>query len=136
MKAVDFVVELSEKILFIEVKDPGHPSATPANSAGFVRKFQAGEIDSDLVRKYRDSFLYEWAAEHLGKPVDYLVLVAIDRLDSAMLLTRTEALQRCLPVEGPRNGVWARKIVERCFVYNIDKWNQHLPQYPVRRRGA
>ncbi len=55
MKAVDFIIELADKILFIEFKDPEHPRARPAAQAAFVKEFQNGEIDSSLVIKYRDS---------------------------------------------------------------------------------
>ena len=37
-------------------------------------------IDEDLKYKYRDSFLYEWAAGRVDKPVDYLILIALDSL--------------------------------------------------------
>jgi hypothetical protein len=136
MKAVDFIVELEDRILFIEFKDPENPRARPAARATFVKEFQSGEIDSDLTVKYRDSFLYEWAAGRLNKPVHYLVLVAITSMDAAMLLNRTDALKRQLPFDGPANGAWLRKIAEQCLVFNIDAWNRYLPNFSVTRVGT
>ena len=135
MKAVDFVVELPDRILFIEVKDPENPAATCADQAEFISRFQSGEIDRDLALKYRDSFLYEWAASRLAKPIHYFVLVAIAAMDAAMLLSRTDALKRQLPFDGPGSGAWTRRIATQCVVLNIDAWNQYLPSFPVKRLG-
>lgn len=136
MKAVDFIVELSDRILFVEIKDPERPGARGVRRGEFVRGFQVGEIDRDLARKYRDSFLYEWAAQRLAKPVHYLVLVAISTLDDAMLLVRTEALKRELPFDGPSNGTWTRRLAEGCVVLNLAAWNKHMAEFAVNRRGA
>ena len=58
-------------------------------------------MDEDLKYKYRDSFLYEWASGNTGRPIHYLVIVAIEGLSDAELLTRTDALNRKLPSQGP-----------------------------------
>ena len=133
MKAVDFVVEESDRVLFVEFKDPDHPRADPDAKEAFLQKLQTGDKDDDLVRKYRDSFIYRWAEDTDEKPIVYFVLVAASRLDEAMLLARTEELKRKLPVEGPASGAWQRQIVAGCSVFNLETWNKHLPQYPVTR---
>jgi hypothetical protein len=133
MKAVDFIVELSDRYLFIEFKDPEHPQSKQKDRAKFVSKFLTGNIDDDLKYKCRDTFLYEWAAERTGKPIYYYVLVAIDTLTPAELLTRTDDLRRKVPVDGPASGVWQRKIIAGCAVFNIATWNANLPTYSVSR---
>ena len=136
MKAVDFIVELPDRLFFIEFKDPEHPDATASNRAQFINRFTSGQLDEDLKYKYRDTFLYQWASEKLNKPVCYLVLVAISGLTDAELLTRTEDLKRKLPLEGPASGTWKRKIAAGCGVFNIEAWNKHLPDYPITRIRA
>jgi len=136
MKAVDFIVEETDRILFVEIKDPEQPGAPGIRRDNFVHRFQVGDLDRDLARKYRDSFLYEWAAQRLGKPVHYLVLVAISALDAAMLLARTDALKRELPFDGPSNGTWTRRLAEGCVVFNLATWNKHMTGFAVNRRGA
>ena len=106
MKAVDFVVELTDHYLFVEMKDPQHPRATPSSRTEFVGKLRSGGLDEDLKYKYRDSFLYEWASRRADKPIDYRVLIALNTLDEAQLLTRTEALARSLPQLGPHGRAW------------------------------
>ncbi len=133
MKAVDFIVERSDCYLFIEFKDPQHPKAKEKDQRKFVQEFQSGQLDEDLKYKYRDSFLYEWAAGRADKPVDYLVLVALKSLTAAELIARTDELKRKLPLQGPQSGSWTRPIVRGCAVFNIASWNMRFPNYPVRR---
>ena len=133
MKAVDFVLELADRYLFIELKDPQHSRATPGDRNAFIRKLRSGELDGDLKYKYRDSFLHEWAAGRADKPIDYLVLIDEDALDAAQLANRTSSLQRQLPLLGPPGRPWIRPVVRFCAVFNLGSWNRHFPGYPVRR---
>ena len=136
MKAVDFILELADRYLYIEVKDPRHPRATDQARNAFIEKLHSGQLDEDLKYKYRDSFLYEWAAGRADKPVHYLVLIAVDALDDAQLAHRTSALERKLPLRGPRRpdgGPWTRPLVGFCGVFNLASWNRRFPAFPVRR---
>lgn len=135
MKAVDFIVEEADRFLFIEIKDPESQLSTVANREQFSQDFFSGKIDESLKYKYRDSFLYEWAAKRLVKPVFYAVLIAIQALTEADLLARTDDLKRKLPLSGPSSGDWKRHIVAGCAVFNIETWNKNLPQYPIERIG-
>ena len=133
MKAVDFIVEEADRILFIELKDPEHPHARKKKGKMFIDEFLSGDLDEDLKYKYRDSFLYQWASGDIAKPIHYWVIVAIDDLTEADLLARTEDLKRKLPLNGPVTGGWKRPIVKGCTVFNLRTWNRTLPRYPVSR---
>lgn len=133
LKAVDFIVELIDKILFVEIKDYQHPDSSQANRDNDIANFSSGKIDSDLAQKYRDTFLYEWACENLKKPIYYYVLIGIDSMTEADLLTRSDALKRFLPQNGPKSGVWKKTIVKDCMVFNIATWNKHLSEYECLR---
>ena len=133
MKAVDFIVELPDRYLFLEFKDPQHPSAQQQSRDKFMQEFKGGTLDEDLKYKYRDSFLYQWATGRECKPVHYFVLIADDALTDVELTVRTDALARKLPLTGPGSGLWTKKIVNSCAVFNIESWNRLVPQYPVVR---
>ena len=133
MKAVDFVVEEPDRVLFIEFKDPDHHIADPDAREVFLQELLMGNKDDDLVRKYRDSFIYRWAEGVDEKTIVYFVLIAANCLDEAQLLAITEGLKRKLPVRGPASGAWKRQIVAECGVFNIETWNRHLSLYPVIR---
>jgi len=135
LKAVDRILDLPERIYFVEVKDPEVPGAEEhKNSNRFFQSFLAGNLTSDLAAKFRDSFLYEWACDRVGKPISYFVIVASGNLDAAQLLTRSDDLKRRLPVGTPAN--WIRPIAYDCHVVNVAKWNELFPQYPLSRDSA
>ena len=67
MKAVDFNVERTDSYLFIEFKDPQDPRAKAQARKEFSRNFKRGKLDEDFKYKYRDTFLYEWAAGRVEK---------------------------------------------------------------------
>ncbi len=136
MKAVDFIVELDDRILFIECKDPDNPKAPEKDRQAFLAELLSGKLDADLKTKYRDSFLYEWGCGRVTKPIYYLVLIAACVLTEADLLARTDALRRQIPVLGPGNKPWKKPLVAGCAVMNIETWNKKLPHFPVTRRSA
>lgn len=133
MKGVDYIVELADHYQYIEIKDPQDPQSPPSVAASYSRRFTSAQIDNDFVHKYRDTFLYEWASGRADKPIDYLMLIAIDTLTAAHLRNRQREMQRKLPLTGPASHQWTRPIVRSCSVFNIAAWNRHLPNCPVQR---
>ena len=131
MKAVDFVIELDDRYLFIEFKDPENPNIPTQHRAAAIQNLQTSEFDEDLKYKFRDTFLYEWAAGRADKPVDYYVLIDVN--DRSLLSRRLDLLERNLPQKPPRSGAWIELIVHRCGVFNIADWNAEFPDYQVRR---
>jgi hypothetical protein len=136
MKAVDFIVELKDRTLFVEIKDPDHPSARNESREAFMKQFLSGYLDADLKTKYRDSWLYEWAQGRADKPVTYVVLIGASTLSDAELLARTDALKRQLPVLGPNGQPWSKPFVAGCAVMNLAAWNKALPQFKASRVQA
>ena len=131
MKAVDFIIELHDRYIFIEFKDPENPNIPPWHRATAIQNIQSSEFDEDLKYKFRDTFLYEWAAGRADKPIDYFVLIAVN--DKPLLSRRLDLLERNLPQKLPASVPWTRPIVQRCGVFNIADWNAEFPNYPVRR---
>lgn len=133
MKAVDFIIELTDRLLFVEFKDPDAPNIPLPARAEFVESLIEGRRDEEFKYKYRDSFLYEWAAGRANKPVYYLVLIAQHDLSPGDASRRTAALERKLPLSLPVSVAWTRPIVDGCGVFNIATWNRYFPDYPVTR---
>ena len=134
MKAVDFIVELDDRMLFIEFKDPDDPTAIDhKNPAESISEFLSGKLDADLYYKYRDSYLYEMASGRAKKPIYYLVLIGAKALSDAELLARTDALKRKLPVSGVKGNPWKKPFVAGCAVMNLQAWNKNLLWYSASR---
>ena len=136
MKAVDFVVELHDRYLYIEFKDPNNPRARPSDRQEFLRRLQAGELDEELKVKFRDTFLYEWACGRADKPVHFLVLVAVNGQDARLLGPRTTSLKRTLPAGTTHPATWVRPIAHDASIFNITYWNSRLHNFPVKRRSS
>lgn len=49
MKAVDFIVELEDSYLFIELKDPDDPEAAPERREKFIEKLLGGGLDDAYI---------------------------------------------------------------------------------------
>ena len=128
MKAVDWIVELPDHIRYIELKDP---DARPAKSHTDREAFLSKNLAPDLVTKFRDSFLYEWACQRAAKPILYFVVIASKSLDKAALMERSDDLKRRLPSGNPRP--WLRSIVQNCGVFSIDTWNARFPEWRLER---
>lgn len=128
MKAIDFIVELDEHFLFIEVKDPSHPASHETNVTKFREKLTNEELRKELTVKFRDSFVYRWAENCLNKPIHYLILIT---LEEPLLVPFQDSIRTNLPVKGPQK--WAQEIMESCHVLTMDAWNRNYPQWPVRR---
>ena len=137
MKAVDFIVERSDCYQFLEFKDPEDPRAGKEDRENFVCRFRSGQIDEDLTRKFRDSFLYEWAACRADdKPVHFLVLIALTGLQKAELDRRTTELKQKLPLRGPKSDPWPRPFASSCAVFNLAAWNSAFPDLAVSRESG
>ena len=138
MKAVDFIIEENNRIIFMEFKDPYKPETKPKDREEWIAEFKTEKKDSDLCYKYRDSFLYEWASGKIddSKKHIYCVLVSLKSLDAPLLMTRSDALRRKLPVGIPEKAGWKRPIADACMVFNIESWNKHFPRYRVSRVSA
>jgi hypothetical protein len=67
MHRVDFIVELEEAYLFVELKDPSNPKANPDAVHHF--KSNLDHLISSLVDKFIHTFLYRWAEGQLDKPI-------------------------------------------------------------------
>ncbi len=132
MSAVDWIVELATKTCFVEVKDPDNPAAKRhGQSREFVDGFLSGELDKNLRTKFRDTFLYEWACDRVGKPILYVVIVASSAMDDAQRITRMDSLRRELPVGTP--DPWKRPVAKDCMVVGVETWNKSFPELRLSR---
>lgn len=134
MHRVDFIVELKEAILFVEVKDPGNPKAQAAGLAKFHGELQDGTLSDTFAAKFIDTFLYRWAEERLEKPVHYISLVTFE--DSELLPNFSDEIAKKLPPMGKAVPRWKRQLAENCQVFNIELWNENFPKWPVVRVSA
>ena len=68
MKAVDFIIDLPDRYLYIEFKDPQHPNSRDENRREFIQDFHSGRLDEELKYKYRGSFYTNGPVVELTSP--------------------------------------------------------------------
>ena len=135
MKGVDWIIDLKDQTYFVELKDLDAAGAARHDQRDkYIDELEVGRKDDDLVRKFRDSFIYQWACGQVGKPIIYLVVIACQALDHAMLLHRAKALRRKLPSGVP--DVWQKAIAEDVLVLNERTWNEQFGNFPMERTTA
>lgn len=76
-----------------------------------------------LTTKARDTFLYQFGLG-VNKPVYYIVLIAMDTLDSAMLNHLTDSLNHEIPVLGPEKRPWKRPFIRSAAIFSLKTVNQ------------
>ncbi len=123
MKAVDFIVETTDKYFFIEIKDYTKRQTPP--DTNYTKK-----LLRSLVGKFRDSFIYRWSEKKADKPIIYLCLL---ELDNALISYLTKQLRNQLPEHGPKNNRWKRDPALKCIVVNINLWNENFPEWQVKK---
>lgn len=131
MHRVDFVVELADAILFVEVKDPGNPKAQAEGLEKFYGELKDGILSETFAAKFIDTFVYRWAEDLLHKPVHYINLVTFE--DSELLPNFSDEIAKKLPPMGKTIPRWRRQLVGNCQVFNIELWNENFPKWPVTR---
>lgn len=128
IKRVDFIVEFNDRFDFIEVKDPDIPSA--ANPAAFKDKLMNGNLIPDLASKFRDTVWFRTHSEKVNKPIHYVVLISMESLEPALILSRLDHLKSCLPI---RHNDWPEPSVRSCVILNLEQYKKRYGQDSVRR---
>jgi hypothetical protein len=130
MHRVDFVVELRDAILFVEVKDPSHPSARPEGLESFFAELRDDTLGTTFANKFVDSFFYRWAEDRIDKPIHYVSLVT---LEVGLLPNLLDQIKKRLPPIGKPVPRWRRAVLASCLLFNIATWNENFPKWQVRR---
>src|SRR3989339_1726201 len=94
-KSVDFVVELPDRTLFVEFKDPENP-LIPDDKKN-TNDFITDNLLNDLSVKTRMSFLYEHAMDGAKKPVYYYIVIGLSALDDAIVIAQQDKLKKRIP---------------------------------------
>lgn len=136
MKFVDLVIERERDILLVEIKDPSHSRSQDKERNAYLKRLSDNSVlTQELTPKARDSYLYLHLMERDSKPFKYVVLLGLDAF--------APAIQK--GILGPFKGrlladireesfeAWKRKYIADCMVLSVESWNQHFPEWPLRR---
>jgi len=130
IQPVDFVIEYANLYRFVEVKDPDIPGAV--NVEAFREKLKSGKLIQSLAGKYRDSQFFHRFQGKSDKDVEYVVLLSMNVLDDALLLTKQDELKRSIPI---CHKSWPCDSASCCVILNINQWKRLYGEDAVRRRS-
>lgn len=82
-------------------------------------------LRNNLVRKFRDTFLYRYCENKLDKPIFYICLM---NFDDAMLMAFRKELRLQIPEGNKRQGRWEKCLLDKghLILVNEDSWNRNL----------
>lgn len=128
VQPVDFILEHTDRYTFVEVKDPDEPGA--ADVEAFRVKLKSGQLIRSLAGKFRDSMFFRVIQGVERKPVEYIVLLSMEALADADLLTKTDQLKRSLPIE---HSDWPSDCATSCVIMNVRQWKRKFGDESLRR---
>jgi hypothetical protein len=136
MALVDFVIERTDDILFVEIKDPSHSQSPIKERNKYLKRLTDDSVLSqELTPKARDSYAHEHLMGRDNKPIVYVVLIGLDAFERevqrAILNNFSHRLYKSLRTEG--EVPWVREHIKQCIVLSVDAWNEEFPDYRVER---
>lgn len=133
---VDFVVELEDMFLFIEVKDIQNPKTPQSEIDRWKTKLNHSKDNPFLIEvggKFKDTIIRRWGREMtFDKPIYYIVLLEFDELDSRLKTKLTSDLAGQLPTSVNRIDGFVRNIkIRGREVLNISDWREKYSIFPI-----
>jgi hypothetical protein len=127
-KRVDFIAEYEGRDIFIEIKDPDDPAAQKPEA--FEEKLKSGELVQGLSGKFRDTLFFRSIQGKGDREVIYIALIAMEKLDDALLLAKQDELRRSIPLS---HVDWERDCAASCIVLNVAQWKEQFGDHSLRR---
>lgn len=133
---VDFIVELSDKFLFVEVKNIDNTKTSNEERKKWMEQLKTQKNSPFLFEmgvKFKDTILRNWANEnYFNKPIWYIVLLQFNRINAATRVWFTEQLSGYLPTcFNKRNGFTKVVQIKKRAVLNINEWHKAYPEFSI-----
>ena len=128
MQRVDFIAEYKDLSIFVEIKDPDNPVAQ--NVPAFEQKLKSGKLIQSLSGKFRDTHFFRSIQGKSDLSVVYIVLISMNKLESALLITKQDELKKSIPI---RHADWGRDCAASCIILNVEQWKKRFGDQSIRR---
>jgi hypothetical protein len=130
IQPVDFIVDIDERYVFIEVKDHDNPVAK--NQQAILAKLRDGRLIRKLAGKYRDSRFFFEFQQRSPKPVHYVVVLSWAAVDNALLLAKTEELKLAIPISHASHRL---SCLDQCIILNLEQFKKRFGDGCVWRKS-
>ncbi|MHC8335989.1 hypothetical protein [Pseudomonas sp. LB3P25] len=133
---VDFVVEWSNQLWLVEVKDPDSGDIPEQHRDQQQKNFLHTLLSNELIEKHlfpklRDSLIILGMDRGIAeKPLKYITVIGLSTLEPAQLNGLKERLWKTEWLAGAKRG-WNKSF--EVHVMNVGQWNRSLTQCPITR---
>lgn len=133
---VDFVVELQDKFIFVELKDIESSKVPLGNKKEWIEQLRINQgklFLLDMGVKFKDTLIRRWAKEEsFNKPIWYIIIIQLKELDAAQRIKLGENLTGKLPTcIKPKHGFNKEIKIKQRMVISIEGWKEMFPQFQV-----
>ena len=133
---VDFIVELDDKYLFVEVKDLENPNVPKEERIEWRERLfinKNNPLLTELGIKFKDTILRRWGMDlAFDKPIHYIVLLEFNVLDSKLKAKLTADLSGHLPTALTAHHGFHKNIrIKRREILSLTDWREKYKAYAV-----
>ena len=127
LSAVDFIVEINNEYIFIEVKNPDNIYANDVQRQEFLSELNLDKYPLKMAMKFKDTLLKEVVSgKTFEKPVTYLILLQFTSFDANQRLILLNKIREHIPLfKEPEY-----KAVERVSFSGVMNVKDFLDRYP------
>jgi len=135
MQLVDFVVEETNRLLLVEVKDPSAIGARPERRATWEEELRDGSfVNAELAPKCRDSYTYLHLMDRDDRPIAYLVVLGLCNMPGILPADLDQLAKRLSArLKQEADQPWVRQYASACQVVTVADWNSTVGRYSVAR---
>lgn len=137
MKNVDFIINVNNIIVFIEVKNYNKKYSelqTEEEKQDFFKKFEYRKPENgysylyNFIQKARDTFIREYSSNRLGLNIHYYVIVSMpNNIPNAVLRDMRKGLEINLPIfSNLDKSLYINQFIHTANVLSEYSWNKFL----------
>ena len=129
LPALDFVVEMDECILFIEVKNPDHPNATAQSRKAFMKDLYDNVYPYLISDKFKNELLRTWSrGGEFSKPILCVFILAFRLFSKTDRARLQEKIYNRLPFSLNKEEFGGKKHFEKRFeLCSVDEFRALFP---------
>jgi len=129
---VDFVIDTTENLLFIEVKNPLHEKSTSKRQADFAEKIDGDAFPYQMGNKFKDTLLRRWACnESLEKPIVCIFILELPSLSKTEIGKMKNKIHNRIPFSLNKAQFLNRRLFDKFYIMTVDKFRNEFPQFTV-----
>jgi len=127
---VDFIMETSDNIVLIEVKNPDHPNATTRSRKSFLEDLRSDVYPYLISDKFKNVLLCTWArGETLKKPIWCVLLIEFSMMTKTDIAMLQEKVFNRLPFSLNKAEFGSKQHFEKRF--DLLAVNEFCSMFPM-----